>query len=215
MATRFRFSAQMGNSRHPGRRPLTAGAVAFAVGLFVAAAAPPASSAPAVLTLDPAAATVRFELDSTLHRVHGTVRLVSGEVRFDTEGGDASGRIELDARSADTGSSMRDGVLHDSVLESGRYPQVVFLPERVDVVRRDGSDAVVRIGGHVQIHGDVHPLAIDARVSLDGDRAEVTGAFPIPYVAWGMQDPGNFVLSVDDTVEVAFEAPGRLAPASP
>jgi polyisoprenoid-binding protein YceI len=205
----------MCNFRNRDRRPLTAAAAAFAAGLFVAAAASPASSAPAVLTLDPAAAKVHFEVDSTLHRVHGTVRLVSGEVRFDTEGGDATGRIELDARSADTGNGMRDDVLHESVLESGRYPQVVFLPERVDLVRRDGDDAVIRIGGHVEIHGDVHALAIDARVTLDGDRAEVSGGFPLPYVAWGMQDPGNFLLSVDDVVEVAFEAQGRLAPATP
>jgi polyisoprenoid-binding protein YceI len=215
MTTGFRRAQRTRNFRTPDRSVTAgAGAAAFAVGLLLVAASP-ASSAPAVLTLDPNDAQVRFEVDSTLHRVHGTVRLVSGEVHFDTDGGDATGRVELDARSADTGSSMRDGVLHDSLLESGRYPQVVFLPDRVDVVRRDGAHAVVRIGGHVEIHGDVHPLAIDARVSLDGDRAEVSGGFPIPYVAWGMEDPGNFVLSVDDVVEVAFVAKGRLAPDTP
>ena len=188
------------------------------IGLWIFAAlgaAGPLGAAPAILVLDPDTTQIRFDVDSTLHRVKGTARLVAGEVRFDTEGGAVSGRIEIDPRSLETGNGMRDDVLHEDVLESERFPGMSFLPERADVVALEGREAEVRISGRITIHGSEHPLVVPARVSVEGDRVEITARFPIPYVEWGMQDPGNFLLRVDDVVNVEVEAVGRLDPPLP
>jgi polyisoprenoid-binding protein YceI len=172
-------------------------------------------AAPATLVLDPDATRIHFDVDSTLHRVEGTARLVAGELRFDTDGGEVSGRVEIDARSLETGNGMRDDALHEDVLESERFPRMTFVPERADVVRREDGEADVRISGRIDIHGGEHPLVVPARVSVEGDRVEISARFPIPYVEWGMEDPGNFLLSVDDVVNVEVETVGRMSPPLP
>lgn len=187
-----------------------------ALGLWLAlGAATPLPAEPARLVLDPAATTVRFDVDSTLHRVHGTARLAEGEVSFESEGGAASGRIVIDARSLDTGNGLRDGVLHEDVLESERFPHMTFVPERVELLRLQGREADVRVHGLLDIHGSQHALAIPGRVRAEGQRLELSARFEVPYVAWGMQDPGNFLLSVDDVVNVEVEAVGQVTPALP
>lgn len=169
-----------------------------------------AGADPASLTLDPERTVIRFEVDSTLHVVKGSVRLVRGELRFDTAGGSASGTVEVDATSADTANRLRDGALHEDVLESERFPRFVFRPERVEVDRIGDDDADVRVSGRLEIHGSEHPLVVPVRVRVAGERAEIRASFPVPYVEWGMRDPGNFFLRVDDVVSVSVEAVGRI-----
>lgn len=185
---------------------------AAGAGLGLGAVAGSAAADPATLTLDPAQSSVHFEVDSTLHRVHGTAHLTRGELHFDTAGGAVSGAVEVDATSTDTGNGLRDDNLHEDVLESDRFPRIVFRPERVDVDRIQGSEADVRVTGRIDIHGAEHPLVVPVHVRVEGERAEVTASFPVPYVAWGMEDPSNFLLSVDDVVSVRVEAVGRIVP---
>jgi polyisoprenoid-binding protein YceI len=186
------------------------------VGLLLAlGVAGPLPAEPLRLVLDPAATRIRFDVDSTLHRVRGTARLEAGEFRFDRGGGHASGRVVIDARSLETGNGLRDGVLHEDVLESERFPRIVFLPEDVEVLRIEDREADVRVSGRIDIHGSRHPLTIPGRVRVDGERLELEARFQVPYVAWGMRDPGNFLLRVDDVVNVEVEAVGRVSPTLP
>lgn len=190
-----------------GWRPLRAAGFAVGCGLLLAAA-----SSATELVLDPQATHIRFHVDSTLHLVEGSARLLRGEIRFDPEGGDASGGIEVDAASADTGNGLRDAVLHGKVLESERFPRILFRPENLVVGRVGAGEAEVRITGHLEIHGAEHPLVVPAQVRMEGERVEIAASFEVPYVDWGMTDPGNFLLSVDDVVTVEIEAAGRVEP---
>jgi len=183
--------------------------------LLTLGAAGPLPAAPAELVLDPAATTIRFDVDSTLHRVHGTARLERGELAFDPAGGPASGRIVIDATSLETGNGLRDGTLHEDVLESQRFPRMTFVPERVEVLRIEGREADVRLLGRIDIHGSQHPLDIPGRVSAHGEKIEVKARFEVPFVEWGMQDPSNFLLSVDPVVNVEVEGVGRVSPPLP
>lgn len=188
------------------------GQATLRIGLWtlVLAAASAAGAEPTSLVLDAGTTRILFDVDSTLHRIRGTAKLVAGTLRFDSEGGPVSGQIEIDARSLETGNGLRDGALHEDVLESERYPRMTLLPEHVEILRVDGREAEIRIAGRIDIHGSEHPLVFPARVSVTGDRVEVTARFPVPYVEWGMHDPGNFLLHVDDVVNVEVEAVGRI-----
>jgi hypothetical protein len=53
-------------------------------------------------------------------------------VVFDNETGKAGGEIVVDATSGLRGSSARDGRMHKNVLESAKYPDVSFVPDRLD-----------------------------------------------------------------------------------
>src|SRR5215472_9883492 len=81
---------------------------------------------------DPAQTKVEFTLPSLMHTVHGAFQLKRGDLRFDPAGGKASGELVVDATSGESGSEARDKRMHKSILESARYPEIVFRPDRVN-----------------------------------------------------------------------------------
>jgi polyisoprenoid-binding protein YceI len=197
-----------------GRRRLSAGFGA----LWLAACLLPAGARlvgaegglPQRLVLDPAASQVGFVLGATLHSVKGSFRVDRGVIGFDPDAGAANGRVVVDARSADTGSDGRDRKMHRDVLESERFPEIVFLPARLAVARRTPDEADVEISGTVEIHGVREPLSIPATLRREGDRVRIQGRFSVPYVEWGMRDYSNFVLRVAPSVDVSLDLAGRL-----
>lgn len=178
------------------------------LGLLVVAA--PAGGAERILRLDPRATEIRFTLGATLHTVEGTVSLRAGEIRFDPGTGEASGRVVVDAASADTGNDRRDRDMHRKVLESGRYPEIVFFPERLGSGLDAGGGGTVTLAGRLEIHGGSHLLEIPAEVTVEGGRLTARATFAVPYVEWGMEDPSTLFLRVDKEVEVTVLAVGTL-----
>ena len=92
---------------------------------------PPACAQAYVVNLDPAQTKITFTLDTTLHVVHGTFQLKSGQIHFDKATGKASGAIIVDAQSGDTDNKSRDKKMHQESLESPKYPDFVFTPQQV------------------------------------------------------------------------------------
>jgi polyisoprenoid-binding protein YceI len=143
----------------------------FAVGVLLSARAahrPPAAEIPAgaseiVLALDTAQSKIHWMLGSTLHTVHGTFVLKRGSVRLDDEGGKASGEIVSDATSGQSGNESRDKKMHKEILETSRFAEVIFRPDRVEgKVPADGQ-ADVQIHGIFVLHGSEHELTIPVR----------------------------------------------------
>lgn len=165
---------------------------------------------PAVFVIDADASRVELSLGATLHTVEGTVPVVRGRVRFHPEGGPASGEVVLDARGVETGIHERDRTMHETVLESERYPRIVFSPERLEVRERSARSAEATLRGTLAIHGDSHEVALPARVAAEEGRLRAEGTLRVPYVDWGMEDPSTFVLRVAKEVEVRFEAVGSV-----
>ena len=195
-----------------------AGTRVAAVCLLAAALAPGGPAAEELrgwrLVFDPAASEVAFELGATLHTVRGRFALREGEVRFDPRTGAVAGRVVVDAASAATGNATRDRNMHADVLESERYPEIVLIPERFEVARSEEKMLAGVLRGRMRIQGASHPVAIPLEARrLGPDRARIGGSFQVPFVAWGLQDPSNFLLRVEDTVRVRFDAAARLLPA--
>jgi polyisoprenoid-binding protein YceI len=183
-----------------GAAPVTAGA---------------ADAGPFVISLDPESTEIRFTLDAVAHTVRGTGRLERGELRFDPSRAQASGEIVVDARSLTTGRNRRDRHMHEKVLESATYPQIVLRPDRVD-----GSlDPSVRSGlivhGAMDIHGSSHEVSIPLAITVGDERFEATGTLEVPYVEWGMKDPSFFVFRVAKSVAIEIRAAGVLRAAPP
>lgn len=179
--------------------------------------AAPAAAEEMTLTLDPEATAIEFTLGAFLHTVEGGFRLEEGEITFDPETGEVSGRVVVDATSGDTGNEKRDRDMHAKVLESERYPDFVFLPTRLEGAFEPAGASEVTLHGMLQIHGGEHEIAIPATVAVNptedgGRRLEATGTFEVPYVEWGMKDPSKFLLRVAKSVEVTVHAEGRIEP---
>jgi polyisoprenoid-binding protein YceI len=172
-----------------------------------------ATAQPIVLECDPAQTQASFALSATLHAVHGSFQLRHCAVRFDPATQKISGDIVFDATSGLTGNDRRDHKMHKDVLESGRYPDITFHPDRVEGnVNRQGTSRV-QVHGLFGVHGAQHEIAVPVEVKLDGDHWGADARFPVPYVAWGMKNPSNLFLHVGDSVEVEFHGAGKLSAA--
>jgi polyisoprenoid-binding protein YceI len=205
-------------------RPVSAGACAIlglGSALFFAHAAPiaqpQATSSQAseiALTLDPAQSRVHWTMDSSLHTVHGTFALKSGTVHFDPETGKAGGEIVVLATSGESGNSSRDQRMHKEILETAKYPEVVFRPVQVEGKVSHAGASDVKLSGTFSIHGADHDLTALIHVELAGDRWTGTGKFDVPYVKWGIKDPSNFLLKAKPVVNVELEMAGEIKAAN-
>jgi polyisoprenoid-binding protein YceI len=177
----------------------------------------PAQTAPAtssevvvVLTLDPAQSQLHWNVDSSLHMVHGTFALKSGTVRLNPETGKADGEIVVSAPSGESGNGGRDKRMHKEVLESAKYPEVIFRPTHIEgrISRSGISD--IKLSGIFSIHGTDHELTSQVHAELIGDHWTSTSKFEVPYVQWGIKDPSNFLLKVKPVVHVELEMSGEV-----
>jgi polyisoprenoid-binding protein YceI len=166
------------------------------------------SAAERTVILDAMACQVTFTLDTTFHEVHGTMALTAGQIRFDPSTGAASGEIVVDARQARTGSIQRDKKMHDEVLETGRFPRIVFRPERIEGAIAGAGQSSIRIVGMLTLHGADHPMTLEATVEDGGDRVRGDLEMRVPYVEWGIKDPSFLVMRAAKTVTVKVRAEG-------
>jgi polyisoprenoid-binding protein YceI len=155
-----------------------------------------------VLRPNPAAATVRFTLSATLHTVHGSFKLKRGEIRFDPATGKISGEVAVDAGSGASGDDSRDRRMHKEILESAKYPEMIFTPDRVEGVVAPRGVSQIQVHGMFQIHGAAHEITLPVEVRTDNGQAWAKTQFSIPYVKWGMKNPSSVFLHVGDKVEI-------------
>jgi polyisoprenoid-binding protein YceI len=194
-------------SRAPIRSRLTKILAALA---FVALAPTLAAQQYSVI-LDPAQTIVAFTLDSTLHEVHGTFKLKSGEIHFDPASGKASGRIIVDATTGDSGDKSRDKKMHQGILESQKFPEITFRPQKITGTFNPQGASQLELEGIFQLKGQDHPLTATIAVGpAAGTTLHATVRFRIPYIKWGLKDPSTWLLKASDTVNVEIQASSKI-----
>jgi polyisoprenoid-binding protein YceI len=166
-----------------------------------------------VVTVDPAATQISFTLGATMHTVHGTFQLKSGQIQWDPATGRASGAIIIDAASGNTDNSGRDKNMHTQVLESAKFPEIVFAPMLVKGTLAKQSASQVEVSGAIKLHGQDHATTLNLSVQPGpGGTLLATTQFPVPFKMWGLKDPSTFLLHVADTVNLEIHASARIAP---
>ncbi|HEX9943749.1 MAG TPA: YceI family protein [Thermoanaerobaculia bacterium] len=178
--------------------------------LVVSSLAAPLAAETLTFELDPAATRIEFTFGATLHTVNGSLRARQGTVQVDTGSGAASGWIVLDATSAQTGNSRRDRKMHEKILESRRFPDIVFDVQRVSGRLNRVGRSELQVHGTLDFHGDRRPFALPVVAATEGDQVTATGTVTVPYVEWGLRDPSFFLLRVEKEVRVTVKAAGRL-----
>jgi polyisoprenoid-binding protein YceI len=171
------------------------------------AAAPPQEL---VLTFDPVQTLIHWTLPATLHTVHGTFRLKHGQILLDLISGKASGEIVVDATSGQSGNDGRDSKMHGQVLESGKYPEIFFRPNRVvgNVVPKGGF--AVQVHGIFSLHGADHDITVPVQGQFESDHWKGAASFAVPYVKWGLKNPSTFLLRVKQEVQIEMETAGAF-----
>jgi polyisoprenoid-binding protein YceI len=179
---------------------------AAVLSLLVASASAQSSPSKMTLHFDPATTKINWTLKDILHTVRGTFHLKSGVLVFDETAGTADGELIVETASAESGNNARDERMKKDVLESKKYPEAIFHPEKVTGVVHDGQTQTVTVEGTFTIHGADHPLFLQVRTSLSDGKLNATTNFFVPYVAWGMKDPSTLMLRVGKDVQVSVDA---------
>ena len=130
--------------------------------------------------LDPASTKVEFTLGDVLHTVHGKFKLRSGNIHLDPASGEASGELMVDAASGDSGSHARDRKMHANVLESDRYPDIVFRPDRVIGRVAPEGKSNVEVHGIFVIHGEGHEMTAPVEMTSAHGEYSATAHFAYP-----------------------------------
>lgn len=188
---------------------------ALAFSVFVLSASTACAQESSV-DLDTAQTTIEFTLDSTLHTVHGTFKLKTGHISFDAATGKASGEIIVDATSGDTDNKGRDKKMHEEILESKKYPEIVFTPQHAKGAVNPLGASQVEVSGVFRIHGQDHDVTMTFSVQPPADgKIQASTHFSVPYVQWGIKSASTFLLHASDTVEVEVHATGQFIAAGP
>jgi polyisoprenoid-binding protein YceI len=184
----------------------------FVVSLF--AAASPLGAQQLVVTVDPATAQIGFTLGATMHTVHGTFKLKSGQMQWDAATGHASGAIVIDATSGNTDNSGRDKNMHAQVLESAKFPDIVFAPSQIKGTLAKQGTSQVEVSGVMKLHGQDHDTTLNLAVQPGTNGSlQATTQFLVPFKMWGLKDPSTFLLHVADTVNLEIHVTARITSA--
>jgi len=177
---------------------------------LVAIAAVAAADQDVRFQLDPQHTAVNFTLGDVLHTVRGTFHLKQGSLLLDPASGKLTGEIVVDTKSGQSGSGMRDRKMHREVLESDRYPEIAFHPDRVDGTVLLQGKSSVQVHGIFNIHGADHELTVPAEVEMSADHWTATLHFAVPYAKWGMKNPSNLFLKVSESVDIDLTTAGAV-----
>jgi polyisoprenoid-binding protein YceI len=164
-----------------------------------------------VVQLDPAQTKIEFTLGSTLHTVEGTFKLKRGTIRFDPTSGKIGGSIIVDATSGESGNGGRDRKMHREILESGKYPEIIFTPSQVKGTFDPKGPSKLEVSGQFSLHGQDHDVTVPIEIQSAGRQLQVTTHITIPYIKWGLKNPSTFILRASVKVEINIHAVGQRA----
>ena len=178
---------------------------------LLALAAAPLTAAEVAWNFEPSQTSVHWTLDTALHTVHGTFQLKSGIIRFDPVTGSASGALVINAASGESGSEARDKRMHASIIESRKYAEIVFSPERVEGAVAPQGVSNVRVHGKFKLMNVDHELTLPVTLDASPGRLVATAKFSVPYIQWGLKNPSLLFLRVNDHVDIDLRAAGSAA----
>ena len=166
-------------------------------------------------TLDPAQSRIEFTLGATMHTVHGSFHVKRGSIQFDDATGAASGELVVDAVSGESGNNGRDKDMHQKVLESAKYSEIVFTPQHIKGAVSANGRSQVDVDGQFTLHGQSRPMTLTIQLQLQGGAGSADTTFPVIYKEWGVKNPSTFLLHVSDRAEISVHAVGKLVGAKP
>jgi polyisoprenoid-binding protein YceI len=131
-------------------------------------------------------------------------------LKFDPVSGRASGEFIAYATSGESGNDGRDKKMHNEILESARFPDIVFRPTRIDGKVSQVGTCDVQLQGKFLLHGSEHEITVPVHAELTANHWKGSAKFSVPYIAWGLKSPNTFLLKADPAVEIELELSGIL-----
>jgi len=165
----------------------------------------------AVLKFEPNTTEIDYSLNGWPHHTQGSFKLRRGVIYIDPTNGRIDGEIIVDAASGNSNESARDARMRSSILETSRFPDIIFRPMTADGSAKLAGDFKADVSGIMLLHGRSHMMSVVALIGRDGDLVHIESEFEIPFVAWGLEDPSILMLRVDKEVHIKVIATPRLS----
>jgi polyisoprenoid-binding protein YceI len=162
------------------------------------------------IDLDTGKTHVAFVLKDVLHTVNGTFRVKEGHLSVDPANGSMSGSVIVDATSGNSGSTARDKRMTRDILQAQQFPEIRFDPSSEAGAIQPAGVSDIQVTGLFFIHGQSHKIIMPAHVEISANEVIAHGTFEVPYVAWGMKNPSNFLLKVNESVQIEVNAIGLI-----
>jgi len=101
--------------------------------------------------------------------------------------------------------------MHVNVLESARYPEIVFDCSRVSLDNPGNSQYSMKLLGNLTLHGVTNSMAIPARVAITGDMLRAFGEFSLRQSDYNIKLVSAIGggLKVKDEVKFSFDIVAR------
>ncbi len=151
------------------------------------------------------------------HNPHLAIRDYQGEVRWN---GTDSAALHFVAKSAslnvtDTISDKDrreiERQMNAEVLESQRYPEIIYECSRISIQGNGGGQLQVTLNGDLTLHGVTNPQAIVSQVSILGDTLRAFGEFTLRQTDYGIRLVSALAgaLKVKDELKFEFNLVAR------
>lgn len=154
---------------------------------------------------------VKFEVDTTWHKVHGVLHELSGRSWLADPKDPLSVRAELHfpVMGFDTDNHKRDEKMRE-VMAQRQFPEVIFhvtelknLPAPGTILSQKSAAGV--LVGELQIREVKRRLEIPILVTAEASDFVVSGKADFSWADFGVQDPSIFIAKVDPQMSVTFE----------
>jgi len=172
---------------------------------------------------------VNFTSDAPLEKIIGLSTAVSGWLEIDPDklAGPARGEFEVDLRTFDTGSAMRNEQLREKFLGTAEHPVASFSVSRLVNPSKpklgDQQSVVAKVEGTLKIRGLSRPFSILTKLvyfkqsemtkqRLNGNLLKLTGTFDIDLSAFSILLPDAFKYRIARFVQVSVDAVCTNAP---
>jgi len=179
------------------------------------------SGSGAKYTLVPSKSEASYSVQEQLARLNlpslaiGKTNSVSGSITVNADGtiDSVNSKFVVDATTLQTDSSMRDGYVGRTILQTGQYPQIVFVPTQVSglpaALPQSGSVSF-KVTGNLTIRDVTKPATWDVTGSINNGEATGTATTSFTFEDFNLSQPKvPVVLSVEDkitlTVTVDFQ----------
>jgi polyisoprenoid-binding protein YceI len=136
----------------------------------------------------------------------GTTSNVTGTLAVRKDGTILADKSQfvLDMATLKSDSSMRDGYIRGSVLQTSKYPRAIFVPSAAQGLPSplpSSGDVTFKLSGNLTVHGVTKQVTWDAQGKISGNDLTGTATTAVTFEDFGMSPPRTMmVLSVEDNL---------------
>jgi polyisoprenoid-binding protein YceI len=149
----------------------------------------------------------------------GKTKDVNGSVTYDSQTGEfIKGEVQIGLASIDSGNGVRDGRMRNEFLQTDKFPTALFVVKKIENFskfsewKQWGNRQKGKMIGDLTIRNITKPATFDAEATYTGKELKITGTSKVKMTDYGITPPTIFLVTVEDTLGLEFDALAKPMP---